>query len=45
MKRAKTAVLAADVTGQTSVSLIILPGGVVLVQESLVTGYEWDNAI
>jgi hypothetical protein len=42
----KTAVLAADVTGQAlQLSLVIVPSGAIVMEERLNTGYEWDDAI
>jgi len=42
----KTALLAANVTGQAlQLSLFIVPGGAFVMEESLYTGYDWDDAI
>jgi hypothetical protein len=42
----KTAVLTTDVAGQAlQLSLVIFPSGAVVFQESLDTGYEWNDAI
>jgi hypothetical protein len=41
----KAAVLAADVTGQNlQLSLVIVPGGAVVMEKSLDTGHDWEGA-